>query len=86
MQILGCRDCDLLGMHHQAIASVDPRILQLLHVSCVYSLRDHCLDERLVAALQVRSLRIQIHGSGQSARRANWITEPKERHGLHLNG
>jgi hypothetical protein len=80
MQILGCRDWDLVGVHHQAIASVDPRILQLLHVSCVYSLRDHCLDERLVAA------RIQIHGSGQSARRANWITEPKERHGLHLNG
>jgi hypothetical protein len=70
MQILGCRDCDLLGMHHQAIASVDPRILQLLHVSCVYSLRDHCLDERLVAALQGRPLiRIHIHGSEQSARR-----------------
>jgi hypothetical protein len=42
---LGCRDWDLLGVHHQAIASVDPRILQLLHVSCVYSLRDHCLDD-----------------------------------------
>jgi hypothetical protein len=31
-------------MHHEAIAGVDPRILQLLHVSCVYPLRDHCAD------------------------------------------
>lgn len=35
-------DENLLGLHHEAVAGVDPRVLQLLDVSRIDPLGDYC--------------------------------------------